>query len=136
MSDWEVRRLLADACRKSLAILGEKKLVNQAEHDAIKALREAIEANRSQRKFIVIGLNVWGKGDTEAEALAKAKLENGGPLKTYAVYNVHPETTVDGMGSMGWPHELDSPDGQANPKDMPVEVRRVVAGKPQKAVKA
>ena len=72
-------------------------------------------------KFIVVGPYVWGKGDSEAEAMQKAKRANSGSaLPKAIVYEVSDDTTVDeGLGGFCYP--------AGDPK--PKEVKRLVRGR-------
>lgn len=71
--------------------------------------------------FLVIGPNVWGKGNTPDAARKNAAAEygRGRRLKDYIVYKVHPDTRVDPDGSTVYP-SMD---------DAPVELYRVLDGK-------
>lgn len=59
--------------------------------------------NLQDVKVLVVTLSpgYWGKGDTLAEALEKAKYIKG--TEQYAAYLVHPDTIVDGMGGFRFP---------------------------------
>jgi hypothetical protein len=52
----------------------------------------------SEIKILVVGPNVWGRGDTLTEAIA-----NASKPKQYIAYIVHPSTYVDGMGMLSYP---------------------------------
>ena len=49
-------------------------------------------------KILVIGPNVWGRGDTLKEAL-----KNASRPKKYIAYIAHPESRVDFMGNITFP---------------------------------
>ncbi len=71
-------------------------------------------------KFMVIGQYCWGKADTEAKALKKARSIGGKEgVKRYLVYEVSDETYLNDMGDMCRNH--DSP--------MPRLLKRVVGKK-------
>ena len=77
-------------------------------------------------EYIAIGPFVWGRGATIDEAKKKMKyMLRGSSVKpgySYYVYEVGPDTTVDGMGSLSYP--------MAGPKPKIVEQRvRKVAKK-------
>lgn len=75
--------------------------------------------------FLVIGPNVWGRGETEAEALKIAVKEYGGrKLPRYLVYDVHPETTLDNQGDICWPHTDDDYENSR-----PKLIKKVIKGK-------
>ncbi len=51
-------------------------------------------------KILVIGSSVWGKGDTEQEAMKHAQQENSNlPLLDASVYEVPDELEVDDYGN-------------------------------------
>lgn len=52
-------------------------------------------------KILVIGDQVWGKGDTLNEALKN--MRKNGQSKAYIAYIIHPDSWVDGMGSISYP---------------------------------
>ena len=58
---------------------------------------------KTAKCFIAMAPNAWGKGETQGEAIKKAKSIYGPGCKDYDVFVVHPETTVDGMGSFSYP---------------------------------
>jgi hypothetical protein len=55
--------------------------------------------NREKDMFLVIGQNVWGRGETEELAHSKASKANGSKLKRYQVYeSADPEVAVSDEG--------------------------------------
>lgn len=52
----------------------------------------------SDVRLLVLGPDVWGRGETLAEAMAKASNP-----KVYQVYLVHKDTRVDEMGGFVFP---------------------------------
>lgn len=82
---------------------------------------------KGQREVIVIGAarsssfgGRWGRGALSDEALREYK-KAGGSMKNYAMFDVPPGTTVDGMGGFSYDSEhIGAP---------PVLLRQVVKGK-------
>jgi hypothetical protein len=72
--------------------------------------------------FLVIGPNVWGKGNTPDEAKQKAALLLGGSpfkLRKYMVFLVSEESAVDEYGMITTPMD----------EAGPIELYRVIDGK-------
>jgi hypothetical protein len=76
--------------------------------------------------FLTIGPFCWGRGDTPEASLKKCRSIFGPGLKEYDTYRVHPETTVDDMGSFSYPS---GPGGFGDLANKPVLVKRVRKGK-------
>lgn len=59
--------------------------------------------------YIAIGPYCWGKATSIKQAIANAKKEMPGYIKRrkpdIKVYEVHPDTTVSGMGGFVYPRE-------------------------------
>lgn len=65
-------------------------------------------------EYIAFGPWVWGRGATIAEAKRNVAVALRGTMRakqsyTVVVYEVGPDTTVDGMGGMGYPHNGPKP---------------------------
>lgn len=72
-------------------------------------------------KYLVIGWQCWGKGDTEKDAMTKCRKANGGKVSTYLVYSAPDDTYVDDMGNLCYNECAD--------QDRPKVVKRVRNGK-------
>lgn len=54
------------------------------------------------RAFLVIGPNVWGKGDTIEEAYTNARSNGAAVAESLLLYDVPANATVDEMGYTTW----------------------------------
>ena len=79
--------------------------------------------------FIAMAPNAWGKGETQGEAIKKAKSIYGPGCKDYDVYLVHPETNVDGYGALCWPTYKSDNAEESITKHQPILILRVRKGK-------
>lgn len=74
-------------------------------------LRRTTKIAPADAVYICIGPNVWGKGDTQEEALKKArKIYGGMSMQEYDIHRVHKDTRVNDMGHWVYPDGVGAPE--------------------------